>query len=44
MQTLYIDKETGLPARNVVTKGESDTRLFDGTFSTPADIAIKEPS
>jgi hypothetical protein len=44
VQTLYVDKETGLPARNVVTKGESETRLFDGTFSTPADIAIKEPS
>lgn len=43
VQTLYVDKQTGLPARNVVTKGASATRLFDGTFSTPADIAIKAP-
>ncbi|MGE0024245.1 MAG: hypothetical protein AB7S70_11515 [Hyphomicrobium sp.] len=44
-QTLYVDKSTGLPARNVVTKGsEPDKRLFDGTFSTPSDITIKEPS
>ncbi len=45
IQTLYIDKATGLPARNIVTKGDgSDTRLFDGTFSTPTDIAINPPS
>lgn len=44
VQTLYIDKETGLPARNVVTKGDgSDKRLFDGTFSMPADITINAP-
>lgn len=44
VQTLYIDKATGLPARNVVTKGEgSQTRLFDGTFSTPTDITIAAP-
>jgi hypothetical protein len=43
LQTLYVDKTTGLPARNVVTKGASETRLFDGTFSTPADIAINAP-
>ncbi|MCC7252716.1 hypothetical protein [Hyphomicrobium sp.] len=44
VQTLYVDKETGLPARNVVTKGDgSDKRLFDGTFSTPSDITIKAP-
>jgi hypothetical protein len=44
VQTLYIDKASGLPARNVVTKGDgSDKRLFDGTFSTPADIAINAP-
>lgn len=44
VQTLYVDKQTGLPARKVVTQGESETRLFDGTFSTPADIAINAPS
>ena len=43
VQTLYIDKETGLPARNVVTKAGSDKRLFDGTFSTPSNVAINEP-
>jgi len=44
VQTLYIDKESGLPVRNVVTKDDgSDKRLFDGTFSTPADITIKAP-
>lgn len=45
IQTLYIDKETGLPVRNIVTKGDgSDKRLFDGTFSTPTDITINPPS
>lgn len=43
VQTLYIDKESGLPVRNVVTKGETDTRLFDGTFSIQPDITIKAP-
>lgn len=44
IQTLYIDKDSGLPARNVVTKGDgSEKRLFDGTFSVPADIAINAP-
>jgi hypothetical protein len=44
IQTLYIDKASGLPARNVVTKGDgSDKRLFDGTFSTPPDITINAP-
>ena len=43
VQTLYIDKASGLPARNVVTKAGSDKRLFDGTFSTPTDIVINAP-
>jgi hypothetical protein len=43
VQTLYIDKASGLPVRNVVTKGDGSERLFDGTFSTPADIAINAP-
>lgn len=44
VQTVYIDKQSGLPVRNVVTKGaSSDTRLFDGTFSTPEDIVINAP-
>jgi len=45
IQTLYVDKTSGLPARNIVTaEGAADQRLFDGTFSTPADINIKEPA
>lgn len=43
VQTLYVDKETGLPARNIVTKGSTDKRLFDGTFSTPEAITIDAP-
>jgi hypothetical protein len=44
VQTLYVDKATGLPVRNIVTKGDgSDKRLFDGTFSTPSDISINAP-
>lgn len=45
IQTLYVDKETGLPARNVVVKGDgSEKRLFDGTFSQPADLNVQAPS
>ena len=44
VQTVYIDKETGLPARNIVTKAdEPDQRLFDSTFSTPANVVINAP-
>ncbi|HEX2842557.1 hypothetical protein [Hyphomicrobium sp.] len=44
IQTLYVDKASGLPVRNLVTKGDgSDKRLFDGTFSTPSDITINAP-
>jgi hypothetical protein len=44
VQTLYVDKETGLPVRNIVTKGDgSEKRLFDGTFSMPSDLAIDAP-
>lgn len=44
VQTVYVDKETGLPARNIVTKSdEPDKRLFDGTFSTPSNVVIKAP-
>ncbi|WP_334149767.1 hypothetical protein [Hyphomicrobium sp.] len=43
-QTLYIDKVSGLPVRNVVTKDDgSDKRLFDGTFSLPDDLRIEAP-
>lgn len=43
VQTIYVDKETGLPARNVVTKAGTETRLFDGTFTTPPNVSITEP-
>lgn len=44
LQTVYIDKATGLPVRNIVTK-ESDPgkRLFDGAFSVPEGLEIKAP-
>lgn len=45
VQTLYVDKSTGLPARNVVAQADTpDKLLFDGTFSRPDGIEIKEPS
>lgn len=44
IQTLYVDKESGLPVRNVVVKGDgSEKRLFDGTFSLPPDLSIQAP-
>lgn len=43
-QTLYIDKETGLPVRNVVTDGkDASKRLFDGWFRMASGIAIEPP-
>lgn len=45
VQTLYVDKTSGLPARNVVAGVDApDKFVFDGTFSTPFGIDIKEPS
>ena len=44
VQTVYIDKSTGLPERNIVTADlASEKRLFDGTFSFPQTIAIEPP-
>jgi opacity protein-like surface antigen len=44
VQTVYIDKETGLPARNIVTpKQDPKKRLFDGTFSLRDGLAIDPP-
>ncbi|CAA2137891.1 hypothetical protein HYPP_00687 [Hyphomicrobium sp. ghe19] len=43
-QSVYIDKATGLPARNIVTAVTSpDKRLFDGTFTVVHDITIDPP-
>ena len=44
VQTVYIDKETGLPARNIVTpKQDPKKRLFDGTFSLRDGLTIDPP-
>ncbi len=43
-QSVYIDKDTGLPARNIVTSvTEPDKRLFDGTFTVVHDMTIEPP-
>lgn len=43
-QNVYIDKETGLPVRNIVTPvTEPDKRLFDGTFTIVHDLTIEAP-
>ena len=45
VQTVYVDKASGLPVRNIVTKADAaDKRLFDGTFSVPSDLDIKPPA
>lgn len=45
VQTLYIDKQTGFPARTIVAQLETpDKRLFDGTFSTPENLEIRTPA
>jgi hypothetical protein len=44
VQTVYIDKTTGLPARNIVTpETDPNKRLFDGTFSLREDLKIEAP-
>lgn len=44
IQTVYIDKKTGMPERNIVTAGlASEDRLFDGTFSFPDALTIEAP-
>jgi cell wall-associated NlpC family hydrolase len=44
VQTVYIDKTTGVPARNIVTPAQDpNKRLFDGTFSLKQDLKIEEP-
>jgi len=43
-QNVYIDKETGYPARNIVTPvTEPDQRLFDGQFTIMSDLTIEPP-
>jgi hypothetical protein len=45
IQNVYIDKQTGLPVRNVVTPvTEPNNRLFDGTFTVVPDLTIDQPT
>ncbi|MBA2125296.1 hypothetical protein DLM45_03540 [Hyphomicrobium methylovorum] len=42
--SVYVDKATGLPVRNIVTPvTEPDKRLFDGTFTILHDAKIDAP-
>lgn len=44
IQSIYIDKHTGLPLRNIVTTAtDPDKRLFDGTFSVVDSLVIDQP-
>ncbi|MET0639454.1 MAG: hypothetical protein ABWX70_04800 [Hyphomicrobium sp.] len=44
-QSVYIDKTTGLPVRNIVTPvTDPSKRLFDGTFTVVHDLAINPPA
>lgn len=44
MQNVYVDKQSGLPVRNIVTPvTEPDNRLFDGTFTVISDLKIDQP-
>jgi hypothetical protein len=44
VQTVYIDKQTGVPARNIVTpENDPNKRLFDGTFTVKDGLKIEVP-
>ncbi len=44
VQTVYVDKATGLPERNIVTPERAlEKRIFDGTFSFPDALSIAPP-
>lgn len=44
IQTVYIDKATGMPVRNIVTAPDApDKRLFDGTFQSKQGLKIEKP-
>jgi hypothetical protein len=44
VQTVYIDKATGIPARNIVTaEADPSKRLFDGKFSLRDGLKIEPP-
>lgn len=44
IQTVYIDKVSGLPVRNIVmAPTEPNKRLYDGTFTVDDSLVIDEP-
>lgn len=44
IQTVYVDKDTGLPARNIVASEKDPKKLlFDGTFSLRDGLKIEAP-
>lgn len=44
LRLLYVDPETGLPARNIVAlKGREDKPFFKTVFTYPKDIKIEPP-
>lgn len=44
-QSVYIDKASGLPARNIVTPvTDPAKRLFDGTFTVVPNLTIEPPA
>ena len=44
LQNVYVDKATGLPARNIVTPvTEPESRVFDGTFTIVKELSIEPP-
>jgi hypothetical protein len=44
VQTVYVDKASGLPARNIVTpEADPSKRLFDGSFAIRDGLKIEPP-
>ncbi len=44
VQTVYVDKQLGIPVRNIVTpQSDPEKRLFDGTFSLQDGLKIEPP-
>lgn len=44
LQNVYVDKETGLPARNIVTPvTDPESRVFDGKFTIVKELNIEPP-
>lgn len=44
VQTVYVDKDLGIPVRNIVTsEKEPDKRLFDGKFELRDGLKIEPP-